>query len=580
MKDLTSIFNLFNKNLKLKAAFLIFLIFLNAFSEMLSISLLIPLFYFFIDNNQISGNYQLFFNILAYLSPFHYFGEFEKQTKIISGFFILFFLFFALRILFNLLFIFFNNKFMNNLSETLITKSINGYFRLPSIFTTDENISKHVFSSFYENSHMASSISLLLNIFAELLIIFSICIVLLFYNWNLTLIIIVTIIFFGFLIMKVLKNKVKEFSRIRREKEEQNLINLNQLFSGYDELKSYKVEDFFIDKYTLNLRQLLRTLNFKEVITQLPRFFIEFIVVLILTLSIIFSLYLDLNIKNVFFTMVVYLASFLRIYPSLNKLLSSYQSYNYLKPFIKSALGEFKKFKFYDEKKTNKFNVENFEKLLIQNLNYSYNDSKLIFRDTQLTINKYDKIGIQGSSGSGKTTLIKILSGQVPVKCDLIIDDKKISINQPLNIGKISYVPQKVHIINAPLYKNIALGLKDDDIDFDRVKKCLMKAQLRDFLCNKGNLNLNYEITERGLNLSGGQIQRIGLARALYHDSDILIFDEATNSLDEENEKKILKAIDDVSLKKTVIFISHNLKVLKNCNKHYIIKFNQIHEKK
>ena len=202
------------------------------------------------------------------------------------------------------------------------------------------------------------------------------------------------------------------------------------------------------------------------------------------------------------------------------------------------------------------------------------NNPKLILDDINLIINKGDKVGIIGSTGSGKTTFISILLGLMKPHSGFLMIDK-CNIYESKNINSlnlwrqsISYVPQKLFLTNSTIAENIAFAEEDKNINFQKVDKVARTAQTYDFI-NSLPKKFNTCIGEDGAFLSQGQKQRIALARALYKEPKILILDEATSSLDEITEKKVISSIHDHYKDLTVIMIAHRLKTLSSCD--YII---------
>jgi len=191
-----------------------------------------------------------------------------------------------------------------------------------------------------------------------------------------------------------------------------------------------------------------------------------------------------------------------------------------------------------------------------------------------LLINKGDRIGFVGESGSGKSTLLDIIMGLLsPTNGEMTIDNKKINTE---NLASwqvhIAHVPQSVYLSDESIQKNIAFGIPDDQIDEERIKKVAKEAQITT-LIEQSKKDHQTFVGEQGVRLSGGQLQRIGIARALYKKADFLIFDEATSALDSKTELKIMDAIISLNRQITVLIIAHRLTTLKNCNK--IIKLNQ-----
>ena len=206
-------------------------------------------------------------------------------------------------------------------------------------------------------------------------------------------------------------------------------------------------------------------------------------------------------------------------------------------------------------------------------MSFGFTKDITILENLNFEILKNKKIGITGESGSGKTTFIDILTGLLkPTKGNIAVDEINIyDANVGSWIKKISFIQQKVFIFNSSLRQNITLVNDNQMIDKKKLDKILELSDLKNFVNSKENLEL-FNVGEFGNNLSGGQKQKVGLARALYQDSEILILDESTNAIDEVSERKIIENI--LSLNdKTIIFITHNLKNLVNFDETF--KFEQ-----
>ena len=193
-----------------------------------------------------------------------------------------------------------------------------------------------------------------------------------------------------------------------------------------------------------------------------------------------------------------------------------------------------------------------------------------IFKDVNLTINTSDFVGIVGPSGSGKSTLVDLLTGILkPSEGEIDIDGY--SLNTGMFKNLFGYVSQNVFLTDDTIQNNIALGVDADKIDSNMINQVIKYCELESVIKSLPE-GLNTKVGERGVKLSGGQIQRIGIARALYNDPQILVLDESTSALDISTEKNILKTINSISKSKTLIMISHRLETLVNCNRIFRIK--------
>ena len=219
--------------------------------------------------------------------------------------------------------------------------------------------------------------------------------------------------------------------------------------------------------------------------------------------------------------------------------------------------------------------------LEIRGLHKSYGDLEVI-KGVDITAHRGDVVSLIGSSGSGKSTLLKIIAGFIsPVSGKLILNEKE-NIFQNLSFWqqRIGYVKQNVFLYNSSIKNNIAFGVEDENIDFKKLNQSIDLAHLNDFI-SKNSEGIEYIVGENGSKLSGGQIQRIGIARAIYFDSEIILFDEPTSALDENSQNKIIKTINDLSKNNfTIIIVSHQKSLLKNCNKLFEINNGNLKELK
>jgi len=579
VQNIFKLYNFLDPSLKLSSFLLIILILLNALAESLSIALIVPITVFLFENDLIN-KYPDFFFLIEFFSPFKYVvKEYSQKTLIISGLLILFCFLIILRIIFNLLFLYFKSSLQLKIRYLVSKKLMNGYFTAPADVFANKNNSRFVFSAVLEAGHVTTCVGLVFVLLAEFFVILSIFILLVIYQTKMTLILSSIIFISSYIFLVFFKKKINLFAKKRKELEADNLSKANQMFDGLMEIKSYKVSDFFLADYLKNLKTYLANLRFAEVLPFLPRLWLEFVALISVTFLLVHMIKNDFSQSLIISTLGLYIAATFRIMPSINKIINAIQSIKYFEPMIESltldnALIDDNK----DFSNLNSETVKMKSKIALSDISYGYNNTKLILENLSLTINKNQKIGISGESGCGKSTLIKILAGLLKPNSGKILIDNNFDLkNNYLNLNNnISLVPQNIFINNDTIKNNIAFGVTKEKIDNEKIMRCIKTVQL-DAMVNSLNDGINHKILERGKNLSGGQIQRIGIARALYYEPDIIIFDESTSSLDEENEKKILNLIEEISSNKTIIFVSHRKEVLAFCDIIYYMKNKKIY---
>jgi len=218
------------------------------------------------------------------------------------------------------------------------------------------------------------------------------------------------------------------------------------------------------------------------------------------------------------------------------------------------------------------------ESIELKNVQFTYpGKAEPALQDLTINIGVNQVIGLVGASGSGKSTAIDILLGLIqPENGDLLIDGEPIT-KQQLRAwqNSLGFVPQSIFLADSSIRENIAFGLPPELVDEEKVQRAATMAHLDELLAELPE-GLNTRVGERGVQLSGGQRQRIGIARALYHDADVLILDEATSALDGITEKLIMDAIHDFSGQKTIIMIAHRLATVKKCDSIYLLANGQV----
>jgi ABC-type multidrug transport system fused ATPase/permease subunit len=219
------------------------------------------------------------------------------------------------------------------------------------------------------------------------------------------------------------------------------------------------------------------------------------------------------------------------------------------------------------------------DRLELRDVHYAYpNADREALRGISLSVDAYTTVGLVGATGSGKTTTVDLILGLLrPSSGALIADGKPIDRSNIRSWQRsLGYVPQHIFLSDETVAANIAFGIRPADIDHDAVERAARVANLHDFVINELQDGYETRVGERGVRLSGGQRQRIGIARAMYHDPDVLILDEATSALDNVTERAVMDAVHNLGSRKTIILIAHRLSTVRSCDRIFLLEHGQL----
>ena len=469
-------------------------------------------------------------------------------------------------------------KLFNNLKINLSSSLFRIYLNKNYIFHTDNNpiiLGRNITSEVNITVGYVRSFILIIK---ELLQTTLIVILLLFINAKLTISIIFLFSLLAIFYLKLFSKKLKKkFDISFFERGEKSKI-VNQILNAFIEVKLYKKSKFFTKEFKDSITREFGAIKYLDVLNKLPKIFIELLLVLIFFASILFIIKLNINLNLVIPYLALYFVAALRIYPSISNIILNRLALISGKISITKITKEFidsnKDVDIETEKYSNIFKFK--DKIKFENVFYGFKGRKPILENINFKINKNDFIGIIGETGSGKSTLIKLMMGFItPSKGKIIIDEDNLAIIRNDFQSIIGYVPQNFYLIDDTILKNIIFGDYEDNINIDKINKILKEVSLEKFV---GNLpdKLNTIVGSDGKQISGGQAQRLAIARALYQEPELIIFDEATNALDEKTELEIIENINKIKKDKTIILITHKPKLLENCNRIFQISNKEV----
>ena len=570
------IYNLLNKIQK-KNLFLVFFgSLILMILEIFSVSLILPVLYYFSDGNNTANNFIIFIDEII-----SYFDLNKYNIFFIS--LIIFILFYFIKIIYNLLFIWFNLGFLYKLKGSISSEVFKKYFSFKYSFFLNQNSATLIRNVRDEvDQSIMGFLSNTLVFLREALIIFGIIVLVIIYDPLSFLIFVITIVPITLIYVLIIKNKIQMWGAQRQKFESKRYKNLLEGFNGIRDIKIMGAENFFMSNYLINTIKTNYFFRLNSFFQQLPRIVLEFVFLTSIIFIIVLFNFRSFTQPEIISSLGFFSLCALKILPSVAKLISSFQILNFNKPAVKKVNEIFTEFELSSASKENNlinttFNFENFSNIKLENLSYNYpNSNKKIFDNLNLVIKKNECIGLVGKSGIGKTTLVNLITCVLePTKGNVIVDKIDVTSNSRSWQNIIGYVPQDIYLIDESIRDNIVFNLDNNLVDDMRLKKSIKDSNLEEFVYNLPD-GLDTQIGEKGLKLSGGQRQRIGIARALYKSPKLLIFDEATNSLDKNNEKEILNNIKKIKDNFTVLIISHNEETLSFCDKIISIKNNKI----
>ena len=370
------------------------------------------------------------------------------------------------------------------------------------------------------------------------------------------------------IIFYFIKAFVKKIGKERLNANEQRYMAVSEAFSATKEVKFGRLEDIYIKRFSDPAYKFARSQSFSQAVNELPRYLLETIAFGGILLIILYLMLPTGSFNNVLPIISLYAFAGYRLMPALQQIYSSFTKIVFIGPSLDKLNNDIKSLQV--DLVNPKQGILKFEKKIsLKNIYYSYpNSSRTALKNINIEIPARQTVGLIGSTGSGKTTTVDIILGLLEAhKGDLVVDDKIITKTNSRDWQRIiGYVPQHIYLADDTIAANIAFGVNNKDIDLRAVEKASKIANLHEFVLNELPQKYQTIVGERGIRLSGGQRQRIGIARALYHKPQVLILDEATSSLDNETEKAVMEAVNNLSKDLTIILIAHRLNTVKNCD--------------
>lgn len=475
-------------------------------------------------------------------------------------------------------------RFSYNTQMKLSTRLLAAYMKEPYTFHLNHNIAILQRSLHEDTSRFMQVILYALELLAELAVSAVLVIYLLVISKSITIIVLGFLAVFvgGFLLVS------RKYSR-RLGLENQGYQGkifqwMNQALGGIKEIKILEREAYFTDEFRKYWKKYARGLRIARTISILPKYTVEAVSMTGLLVAVIVKLLFG-EADSVYFIsqLAAFAVAAMRLMPSVGRINEHASNMLYALPSVELVYHDLVGIEGLtaNDREERKADWKLQKGIQVQGVSYHYPDTEeQVLNNVNLTIKKGTTVAFIGSTGSGKTTMVDIILGLLtPVKGAVMADGINVHEQPKTFHAQVGYIPQTIYLSDDTIRNNIAFGVREEEISEEAVRAAVEKAQLKEFIESLPH-GLDTIVGDRGVRLSGGQRQRIGIARALYHDPEILVLDEATSALDNETESAVMEAIEHLQGMKTMLIIAHRLTTIRNVDVIYEVGGGKVTQKR
>lgn len=475
-------------------------------------------------------------------------------------------------------------RFAFNRFSSISLRLFTAYMHAPYTFHLKRNSSELLRNTTQESQFMTKQFMVpLLRMAMDGVIIAAIVIFLLVMEPLITLMVIMLLGGGGGLYLQLIRKRMRMHG-FRAQKERGNMIkDINEGLGGLKDAKVLNRESWFTKRLGRHVKTLAKTMIFKHLAKQSTKPVLETIAVGGILMIALLLFWQDRGLATVIPVLTLFGAATVRLMPAWQELISAWTQVRYYAYTVNPIYDDLMQLRSlsnsnYDHRKKKRVasgrpKMPFEQSIVLDRVTYTYpGEEAEAIRDISLEIPKGSSIGFVGESGAGKTTIVDLILGLLkPDKGVIRVDGTDIWSDISAWQRNIGYIPQFIYLMDDTIRKNIAFGLSDEEIDEEQLHRALTASHLHQVV-NKLPEGDRTIIGERGVRFSGGQRQRIGIARALYHNPQLLIMDEATSALDNKTEKQVISAIEQMRGERTIIMIAHRLTTVENCNRLYLLK--------
>ena len=462
------------------------------------------------------------------------------------------------------------NRFTVNFNKETCENLLDGYLHREYEFHLNVNSAQLINKINFDVTNVMEMLRNVIMIFSDIVLFLFLAIALFVTYPMVTLLLILGLGIFSFFFFMIYGKRTKQIGDEILGESAKRTKWLMQTFDGVKEIKMKQKESYFADNVNQHTANYFELFIKKSNIGLLPSYLLEVICVSVIMLLVVTGMNQSADSNNFIATMGVFALAAFKLFPKIGALNTEISNIAYGKASLNEIISDEKSFVI-DSRENIGESKYHFDKCLsVEHVSFAYNGAKRqVLKDISLNIQKGEFVGIIGESGAGKSTLVDLLLGLLkPAKGQILLDDEAIDFSDSNWKNMVGYVPQTVFIFDDSIINNIILGEEITPVVEQKVIDLLKAVQMQDFV-NDLPQGIYTEVGERGARISGGQRQRLGLARALYNDPDILVLDEATSALDNKTEEAIMNTINDIKGNRTIIAIAHRLSTVERCDHIY-----------
>ena len=549
-------------NMRFKTIWQVLLMIVGSVLEMIGIALIMPIVTVITDSTNGTNN--------SILKPVYVRLGILKSTDIVVFVLLLLAFVFAVKSVFSVYLNWAQIDFGRRIEQDISSKLFQSFMNRPYLFHLQRNSADLIYSINTEVGQFSGAIVLILSVLSETLVVAALGVLVLYTNLWASISTLLMLLVAAIIYNRVVRRQLNSLAVTLKKESPKKIQYVSQGFGGIKDVTVLGLSESFTTQFDKQNFLLGKTASRYGLLTKVPAIWIEFVAVLGLVVTILVMLTQETDPTRIAPVLGLLTAVSFRFVPSTNRLIVATNRLRVVRPAIDSIYNEVQS----SSDRVKLVHLGAFKSQIeMRNLSFSYpNTITPSLQNTNVVVRKGETVGFIGPSGAGKSTLVDVILGLLPpTSGELLIDGVDMYKNNLEWQSTIGYVAQSIYLIDDTIRRNVAFGIAEHEIDDVALERALRSAQLWDFVDGLPEKTQTI-VGERGVRVSGGQRQRIGIARALYHEPQVLVLDEATSSLDIDTETEVMSAIRALQGFKTILIVAHRLSTVQHCNRIYKIE--------